>query len=56
MNVFTIETDYPSETDNPSSKSVKIDEKNRWIKSGGSSIPKLRPFHLKIKTHIIYLA
>ena len=53
--VFTIETDYPSETDNPSSKSVKIDEKNRWIKSGGLSIPKLRPFHLKIKTHIIYL-
>ena len=27
MVVFTQETDYPSETDNPSSKSVKIDEK-----------------------------
>ena len=25
--VFTLETDYPSETDNPSSKSVKIDGK-----------------------------
>ena len=27
MAVFTTETDYPSETDNPSLKSVKIDEK-----------------------------
>ena len=25
MSVFTLETGYPSETDNPSSKSVKID-------------------------------
>ena len=32
MNVFTIETDYPSETDNPSSKSVKIDEKKQMDK------------------------
>ena len=25
--IFTLETDYPSETDNPSSKPVKIDGK-----------------------------
>ena len=25
--IFTLETDYPSETDNPLSKSVKIDGK-----------------------------
>ena len=32
---FTLERDYRFGTDNPASKSVKIDEKNRCIKSGG---------------------
>ena len=43
---------YMSETDNPSSKSVKIDgkqmDKVRWIVP-----PKLRPFHFQIMTYYL---
>ena len=44
--VFTPETDYQSETDNPSSESVKcpMDGVRRIVH------PKLRPFHFQIKT------
>ena len=39
--VLTLETDYPSDTDNPSSKSVKVHGKTCGsIKSGGLSIQK----------------
>ena len=49
MVVFTPEMDYPSETDNPSYKSAKIEGgktgKVRWI-----ICPKLKPFHSQMKT------
>ena len=50
MAVFTPETDYPSQTDNPSIKSVKIDEK-QMDKVRQIVHPKLRPFHFQIKTY-----
>lgn len=49
MVVFTIEMDYPSETDNPSYKSTKIEGKKtgkvRW-----NICPMLNPFHFHMKT------
>ena len=49
MAVFTMETDYPSETNNPASKSVKIDEKKKKKMDKVRRIvhPKLIPFHFK---------
>ena len=45
----TIETNYPSETDNPLSKLMeKQMDKVRWIVH-----PKLRPFHFQIKMYYL---
>ena len=52
MAVFTLKTDYLSETDNPSSISVKIDGK-QMNKVRRIVHPKLRPFHFQIKTYYL---
>ena len=44
MVVFTLEMDYPSQTDNPSYKSAKIEEEKTG-KVGRIICPKLKPFH-----------
>ena len=46
--VFTLETDYPSQTDIPSSKSVKIDGK-QMDKVRRIAHPKLGQFQFQIK-------
>ena len=45
--------DYASETDNPSSKSVKIDGK-QLDKARRIVHQKLSPFHFQIKTYCVY--
>ena len=52
MVVFTLETENPSETDKPSSESVKIDGKQMY-KVKGIVHPKLRLFHFQIKTYYL---
>ena len=49
---FTLEMDYSSETDNPSSKSVKIDGK-QMDKVRRIVHAKLRPFHFQITTYYL---
>ena len=49
MVVFTLEMDYPSETDNPSYKSAKI-EGGKTGKVRRIICPKLKPFHSEMKT------
>ena len=45
--------DYASETDNPSSKSVKIDGK-QLDEARRMVHQKLSPFHFQIKTYCVY--
>ena len=49
MVVFTLEMDYPSETDNPYYKSAKI-EVEKTGKVRRIICPKLKPFHSEMKT------
>ena len=52
MAVITLKTDHLSETDNPSSVSVKIDGK-QMNKVRQIVHPKLRPFHFQTKTYYL---
>ena len=47
MAIFTLETDYPSETDNPSSNTTNLAEK-QIDKVRRIVHLKLRPFHFQI--------
>ena len=52
MAVFTPDTDYASETDNPSSKPSKLMEK-QMDEVRRIVLPKLKPFHFQIKTYYL---
>lgn len=53
MAVFTPDTDYASETDNPSSKPMEKQMEKQMDEVRRIVLPKFKPFHFQIKTYYL---